>query len=278
MAWAARLEGPWTLFGVGAAVGARGVFDVDGLSEAARAVGEGVRVGSEKPWGLHVASPDVHVDGEGRRFVVFVHMPVLGASRSQLTFGLESEDGLRFRPATGGLVGLGPSYFRVFMHEGRRYALTSGGWLHRAPAGGWGLEGPWQAGPRVLEVPKDAPRFPDGSFREGVVARHLAVEVREGRVRLYFSRIADAPEAILAADMPLQGDWRTWRAGPAREVHRARAAWEGADHPVRPSAGGIAAGGVNEVRDPYLFVDEDGRRVLVYCVQGERAIAARTLG
>lgn len=282
LAWAPALEGPWTLFNVGRARApgwrGRGVFDLDPIPQDRLRIEDGLQIGAPRPEGLHVASPDAHVDHEARRFVIYAHMPVLGGPRTQMSFAFTSEDGLGFEPAGGCFAPLGPAYFRVFFVEGRAFAVTRGGWLHRASTPGWGFGAPWVRGPRLLEVPPDAARFADGPRREGAVARHLAVESRDHRLTLYFSRVGDTPERILAADVPLEGDWTTWRAGSPYEVHCARAAWEGAKARLQPSAGGVASGGVNELRDPYVFVDDSGLRTLLYCVQGERAIAARTLG
>lgn len=290
MAWAPALEGPWTLHNCGSFRDprwtGRGVFDLDGLRNEDLNMQDGLRIGSDharRP--LHVASPDVHLDPEARRWVMYAHMPVLGAEMDQMSFAFTSEDGLWFEPmrTTGPgahWVGLGPAYMRIFEFEGRRYAVSPGSWLHRAPEPGWAAHTPWQRGPQLLPVPLGAPKRPDGAVRLGAVARHLSthVDTTQGRLTLYFTRVGDAPEQILAAEVELRRPWEEWRAGPIRAVHRARARWEGAAHEARASAGGVAAGGVNQLRDPCCFVHSDGRRTLLYTVQGERAIAGRTLG
>ncbi len=237
---------------------------------------QGLRLGSDNARrGMHVASPDVHYDGQ--RFIMYAHMPVIGGAQAQMTFALSSQDGLRFELARhdGVLVGLGPAYFRVFTYQGQRYAVSQGGRVYAATQG-WGLTEAWQTGPRLFEVPANSPRWPNGGLKEAWVARHLAVELRSDVLSVYFSRAGDAPERIVCADVPLTQDWLTWQAGPIREVHRAIGTWQGADFDVEPSAGGVAFGGVNQVRDPFLFTD-NGRRTLFFTVQGERAIAARTL-
>jgi hypothetical protein len=48
--------------------------------------------------------------------------------------------------------------------------------------------------------------------------------------------------------------------------------WEGADEPLVPSMGGSKHRPVNEVRDPYVFV-ENGQSWLLYAVAGEQGIA-----
>jgi len=287
MAWAPRLQGPWTLHNCGSHRDARwlgaGVYDLVALPEQGRAMQEGLRIGSDVPRRpLHIASPDVHLDVEARQFVMYAHMPVIGGEEDQMSFALRSEDGLWFEPVRrqdGAWVGLAPAYLRVFEYQGRRYGVTPGGWLHRAPQRGWGETEAWTRGPQLFDVPSDAPLRPDGRPRLNTVARHLAVcvEPSQDRLTLYFSRVADAPERIIASDVALGADWRAWTARATREVHRAYQPWEGAGHLAKKSAGGVASGGVNQLRDPFVFVDEHGRRTLLYTVQGERAVAARTL-
>jgi hypothetical protein len=283
LAWAASLGGPWTLYNCGhdrvEGRSGRGAFDLDQLSEDRRKMQSGLRLGSDTTWrGMHVASPDVHIDGQ--RFIMYVHMPVIGGEQAQMTFALHSRDGLRFElarhPDNADLVGLGPAYFRVFTYHNRRYAVSPGGHVHAAKQG-WGEAEAWQTGPRLFAVPCGLPRWPNGGFKEAWVARHLAVEVKGDVLTVYLSRAGDAPERILAADVALGGPWRAWKAGPMREIHRAQEAWQGAAFEAQSSAGGIASGGVNQVRDPYLFTDDSGRRTLFFTVQGERAIASRTL-
>lgn len=282
MAWAPTPEGPFTLYNVGRARDPRrpglGVFDLGALSAAERELGAGVRLEAIPQHPLHVASPDVHVDHEGRRFVLYAHAPMTGAPWGQGTFAATSPDGLWFGAPHGPPVG--PAYLRVFRWQGRVYAVGMGARLHLAPPGDpYGLGARWTPGPVLLEAPPDAPRDARGPW-PAAVARHVAValEPAQARLTLYFTRALDAPERVWAADVDLTGPAEGWRAGPPREIHRATAAWEGAGYPAKPSGGGVAAGGVNQLRDPAVLEAQDGLRYLYYAAQGERALGCRLLG
>lgn len=279
MAWAPAPEGPFTLYNVGRRRDPRrpgeGVFDLAEYTAGRLALDGGARIQASPQHPLHVASPDVHVDPERRRFVLFAHAPMAGAPWGQGTFATTSPDGLGFGPPHP--VALGPAYLRVFRWQGRAYAVGMGGRLHVGPEGdAFGLGARWTAGPVLLEAPPGTPSDERGPW-PAAVARHVAVVVDEAQARLtiYFTRALDAPERILAVDVALEGAPEGWRGGVVREVHRATAEWEGAGYPARPSGGGVAAGGVNQLRDPFVLVVQGGLRYLYYAVQGELALGCR---
>ncbi|HYG65492.1 MAG TPA: hypothetical protein VEL74_23120 [Thermoanaerobaculia bacterium] len=229
LAYADRLEGPWT-------VHPGGVLPL--AATAAR---------------HHVASPDVHVDAERRRILLYFHGPASETDRArQVTFLATSPDGLHF---TASPRELGPFYFRVFGHGGQRYALAKEGdrtgVLLRSADG----ETPFERGPEIL------PRM-----------RHAAVLVRGDVAWIVFSRLGDAPESLLFAPLRLTGDWRGWRPDEPVEVLRPERSWEGAGEPVAASRSGRAWTPKQELRDPAFFV-EDGRIYLLYAVAGEHGIA-----
>ena len=137
MAWAADVEGPWTLYQIGSQVpiGDRGVLD-NGFMDLD--LGMGVVIEEN-----HLASPDVLIDDENQQIIMYFHS---GSStffngneiNSQNTWVSTSDNGLEFldniRP-----VRLGPSYFRVFSHGGELYAVDNSGTPRRAldPANPW---------------------------------------------------------------------------------------------------------------------------------------------
>ena len=203
----------------------------------------------------HIASPDCHVLHERRRIVLYFH----GVTEAgQLTFRASSADGLRFETDR---IALGPSYFRVFRHDGAWFAiarvpdLRGGGVLLRSPDG----RDPFEPGPAVL------PRM-----------RHAAV-VKEGDTfRVFYSRVGDCPERIVVSSMSLDGDWRRWHASEAVEVLRPELPHEGSDRPLRPSKSGAVHEPVNELRDPAIY-REAGRTWLLYSGAGETSICGAEL-
>lgn len=99
LAYADRLEGPWTIY-------PSGVLSV-----------------SDGPGRDHIASPDVHVDEERREIRMYFHQPAPAGSAvgGQVSFVALSEDGLHFAPRS---EILGQFYFRVFRYDDWYYAFA----------------------------------------------------------------------------------------------------------------------------------------------------------
>jgi hypothetical protein len=223
----------------------------------------------------HVASPEIFVDEEGRRLVMWFHgwwtngerwPETLPAARawarergySQYTQVAESTDGLTF---TVGSAITRTSYLRVFELDGSFYGVSRLGTLSRS-------DDPMAA----FEV---GPSLFQGAPYAGRV-RHVALVRRGRRLDVYFTAIGDAPERIMLASVELGGEWTTWRAGDAVEVLRPEASYECVHLPVLPSEAGDIAVPARQLRDPFVF-EEDDRTILYYAACGEQAIAGATL-
>lgn len=219
----------------------------------------------------HVASPEVRIDAERRRIVLWVHgwwtngerwPDTLPAARAwardrgygQFTQGAESVDGLQFTlraPITR------TSYLRVFERAGQFYGVSRLGVLSRSAD------------------PLAAFTLGQSLFRDGPYAgrvRHVAVLPRGDSLLVFFTAIGDAPERVLMARVDLRGDWNAWKAGDAVEVIRPEAPYECATLPNVPSASGDIDEPAHQIRDPFVF-EEDGRAFLFYAVCGEQGIA-----
>jgi hypothetical protein len=199
----------------------------------------------------HIASPDVHVDHDHRRLVMYFHgLEGLGW---QVTRAATSPDGITFqaRPEI-----IGAPYLRAFDHDGWTYAITMPGRVLRSADGLKGFEsGPTLFGPDM---------------------RHSAVFRRGSMLHVLWTRVGDAPEAILHSTIDLSGDWSTWRPSAPVEIRRPERSWEGADAPIEPSIRSVAYGHVNQLRDPAVFEDE-GRTYLIYAVAGESGLGLAEL-
>lgn len=268
LAVADQLEGPWRIHEPGALSLERSRFlmeppPVPAGTTHTSLVGQRPGIAPEHTPGVtstladatcpHIASPDVHVDHQRRRFVMYVHG--LTGFQVQRTRVALSPDGLDFE-ALEPL--LGPSYFRVFKWQDMTYALTMPGRMLRATD----ALGPFEPGPLVFNEP---------------LQRHTAVRVRpEGELEVFWTRVGDQPERMLVSRIDLKSDWQQWRAGPEQEVFRGEHDWEGAHLPIAPSWRSGIDLPVNQLRDPALF-EEDGRTWLLYAVQGESGIALAEL-
>ena len=157
----------------------------------------------------HIASPDVHVDAEHRRIVMYFHgLDGVGHQVSRVAI---SQNGIDFtaRPEV-----IGRSYMRIFQHDGMTYALTMPGTLSRSADGLGGFEtGPTLFNPNM---------------------RHAAVLKRDGALWVFWTQVGDAPERILLSRIALDGDWHSWRDEPPVEVMRPEHPWEGAGAPTCP--------------------------------------------
>lgn len=243
LAYADRLEGPWTVY-------SPGTLPLD-----------------QTPCYGHIASPDVHIDAANRRLVLYYHGLALRkeqladdplhrrypAVNQQRTFIAFSNDGIHF---TSNDEMLGPSYFRVFRYGGWTYALGMPGIFFRSRDGITGFE----TGPALFSTDQ----------------RHTAVLVEGDTLTVFYSQAGDCPEQILAAQIDLRGDWQDWQAGAPVSVLQPEMEYEGADLPLLPSERGAIHSRARQLRDPAIF-QEDDRTYLLYSVAGESGIALAEL-
>lgn len=195
----------------------------------------------------HIASPDVHVDPERGRIVMYFHgLEGVGEQVSRVAM---SRNGIDF---TARSEVIGRSYMRIFQHDGMAYALTMPGSLSRSADGLGGFEtGPTLFNPNM---------------------RHAAVLKRDGALWVFWTQVGDAPERILLSRIALDGDWHAWSDEPPVEVMRPEHPWEGANAANVPSVRSTAYDVVNQLRDPAIYEEAD-ETYLLYAVGGESGIA-----
>jgi hypothetical protein len=261
LAYADALTGPWT-------VHPPGVLHV---RETAFYRPQPDPPGPRADFYTHVASPEILVDDERRRLILWVHgwwtngerwpetLPAARAWASERGYGqftqaAVSSDGRDF--AVGAAI-TRASYLRVFRRGDLYYGVSRLGVLSRSAD----PLAPFEIGPSL---------FRDGPYRGRV--RHVALVVRERELLVFFTAIGDAPERVLMSSVALTGDWTTWRASEAAEVLRPEASYECVDLPNEPSSGGDIDEPARQIRDPFVF-EEDGRAYLFYTTCGEQGIA-----
>jgi len=219
-------------------------------------------------WGptRHIASPDVHVDDATRTVRMYYHSPVgpdfpssvpqpePWRSRQQ-THIAASSDGISFAPIELGHA-VAPPYLRMWRGADAWFGIAMPDVTITSPDGISGFE----PGPRLV-----AP-----------TTRHVGVDATGGRVSVFFTRVGDAPERIVASELLNADDITRWRLAPPQEVLRPTLDWEGAAIDPTPSRYGAADHLENALRDPYPLRDA-GRRWLFYAAGGEQAIGAVAL-
>jgi len=121
----------------------------------------------------HIASPDVHVDGVGRRIVMYFHgLEDVATQVSRLAI---SHNGIDFeaQPEI-----LGPPYLRIFPHRSMTYAMAMPGQFFRSKDGLHGFEkGPVLFNPNM---------------------RHSAVLKRGNELLVFWTQVGEAPELFCA--------------------------------------------------------------------------------
>lgn len=266
LAYAEEIDGPWTVHGPGSLHLADSCFlteppELSAEREAAIAARYEAAVGPDAmPADLradlvtpHIASPDVHVRDDDRQIRMYFHgLESLG---QQVTRVAASSDGISFTVSD---EVLGPSYFRVFEFDGFHYALVMPGVMRRSRSG----VDDFEIGPTLFEP----------------TMRHSAVALDGTTLQVIWTRVGDAPEALLHSSIDMRGDWRTWTAEHHGVILQPERAWEGAEVAVAPSQRGAAPGRENQLRDPAIFHDPDSDEYrLLYAVAGESGIAIAEL-
>jgi hypothetical protein len=301
MAWAEKIEGPWTLYNVkGRAIGDRGVLDIGDHDVP---IGNGLAIaGSRRP---HIASPEVAIDDANRRFVLFFHVGrvTLDATMLEGQIGLvaTSADGLNFNsvnnPGHGiAPVVIGPRYAHPFRYNGKQYAIAGLGAIFQAPnleapfspPDGWDFAKPlWRQVP-ALDLHRAVMQHVDPSTR--LRMRHCdIVERKEGErdvLWLFYTLKGRyevdgeiAPEQVLFSKLyPNPENSNYWDLSwPPERVLWARRGWEcGGSAPV-VAKGSQAPEAANQLRDPNVFEDADGRMYLFYTGCGEDGIGVAAI-
>jgi hypothetical protein len=243
MAYADMLQGPWTIYGPG-------TLTVEQVrTQAARQAcpydGEGTR---------HIASPDVHVDHVGRKIRMYFHVKLADPYvRWKHQSGVAaSADGIEFTLENSGPIG--EPYFRVFAFDGFYYAVAAHAQLHRSSDGIH-----WEAARNVYFAGRAVDRI------IGAYPRHTAVQLDGRTLTVFYTRIGDAPERIMASTITLTGDWLDWRLSPPSEVLKPEMNYEGASLPIRKSTIGVSYTENHALRDPAVYHEGSATFLLYTC-------------
>ncbi len=235
LAYAEQLEGPWKIYHPGTLQ----LSDASGCRD-------------------HIASPDVHVDHANKKIHMFFH-GVEADSNRQSTFIASSDDGIDF---VANAAPLASFYLRVVHWKSVWIGMAKGGVIYLSDTGMGNFRRLNNSVFPMTDLLANAP---------GDV-RHVALQVIDETLQVYFTRIGDKPERILRAHIDLGQPPDRWYAQNYELVLAPETTWEGADMPLVESRAGAATGRENALRDPAIFA-HDNRTYLLYSVAGESGIA-----
>ncbi len=220
----------------------------------------------------HIASPDIHLDHDKRIVRMWYHGAGFTGEKpdylGQSTCYAESKDGLNFETDH---VCLGPSYMRLVQYGGYTYGF-----------GGGGERDLWRTtNDRVLfergpELHIEGEAFTTKDSEVVYRMRHPAFHLRGDELDIYYSNVRDEPERIKRTTVDLRSDWTEWLGSAPVEILHTETGYEGLVEPLVPSSGGASHEPVHQVRDPYIYVEND-RRFLVYSVAGEKGLGIAEL-
>tara|TARA_R110000824_G_scaffold144739_3_gene312786 strand:+ start:799 stop:2319 length:1521 start_codon:yes stop_codon:yes gene_type:complete len=196
----------------------------------------------------HIASPDVHIDEDSKRIVMYYHGDIDDGQKSFISW---SRDGLDFE--TTDKV-LGEFYFRVFRYNDKFYSVAKNK----------NIDG-------IIYESDDW----DGEFKPLFNLlpniRHTAVYIKDNMLFLFYSIIGDRPESILMIKINLD----TWDVISIENILKPQTEYEGGNLPLMKSMPGSSTlrygGPVNELRDPYVY-SEDEKLYMLYSLAGECGI------
>jgi hypothetical protein len=235
LAYANHLEGPWTVYHPGTLQ----------LADA---------VGCQD----HIASPDVHVDNVHREIRMYFH-GIAAGSNKQLSFFARSNDGIHFNANSKPIANF---YLRAIPWRNEWIGMTKGGIMYRSESGIADFR----------QLPQSAFPMKHPMANASGDVRHVALQVIDDDLQVYFTRIGDKPERILRAHINLRQNPENWRAENAELVLSPEMEWEGTDVAPGCSKAGPSVVRENAVRDPAIFVYNDCT-YLLYTVAGEAGIA-----
>lgn len=276
MAWAANIEGPYTLYNDFTTLRNRGVLD---NNECDIILKNNIVIQEN-----HLASPDVIIDDINKKIIMYFHT---GASffvngikqKKQVTWVTTAPYGLEFYKGIES-VHLGDSYFRVFKYDDNLYALDNGAKIYKA------LDNvnPWDTPPKhdftkpLWEVnsnhvfQNDIP-VPSGQLR----VRHTGTRVVGDTLHVFYSRRGELQEKIQLSTVDMSTNWTSWNPTyPPIDILVPNPGWEGGHHKMVNSRKGASIN-KNQLRDPDVFEDVDGQLYLTYTGNGEGGIGIAKL-
>jgi hypothetical protein len=240
LAYSDELDGPWKIYR-------------DGCLRLSQALG----------CRDHIASPDVHIDDTTRQIRMFFH-GVSNGSNLQFSYLALSTDGLSFVAC---IYPVAPSYLRVVRYQESWLGMSKGARMYRS------LDGISNFKPIDCSIYENSA---DTDLNRPGNVRHVALALRDNLLKVFFTRIGDAPESIYFGNIDLSRATLMWHIEDEELLLSPETEYEGVKFPIRKSQAGQATQPQRGIRDPAYFY-EAGRSYVLYSVAGEQGIAIAEL-
>lgn len=237
----------------------------------------GVLAIEDTPILRHIASPDVHIDHTHQKIYMIYHGSGFEGEKpdyiGQLSLYAESSDGLSFQTEE---TCLGPSYMRIFDWQGYTYGFGGGGGCYL-----WRTKNIHQLFERGPKLTIEAEHYTESDLITPETKkdpnfhiyrmRHPGLHLRGHELDIYYSNVGDHPERIKRTTLDLRPDWTKWQGSAPVEILKTETDYEGIDQPNEPSDGGASHEPVHQVRDPYIYI-ENNQKYLIYSIAGEKGL------
>lgn len=212
----------------------------------------------------HIASPDIYIDEENKRFLMYYHGSLPGSVnlRNQFTFVATSEDGIDFDSSYDEILGF--TYMRAFKHDdGYLYTLDMAGKFRRSKDGISNFE----EGPNLYGE--------EDVYSRKFDVRHHCFLKKGNTLYMMFTIREACPESLCITSMDISKDWTEWKFDSYEKLLEPEMDYEGVNYPLEPSKWGDQIN-VRQLRDPFMY-EKDGVTYVFYTVAGECGIAVAKL-
>ena len=212
--------------------------------------GKGVLSLENTPGHDHISSPDAVIDEQNKRFILYYHCPYKNKNGKspQSTFIAHSKDGLHFESTN---INISFPYFRHFEYKNEIYGIAMnnfvGSILYKHNNG------------EFIEYGELLPK-----------SRHTCVLNYNDKLYIFYSTVGDCPEHICVCELEITENIHIVKNN--RTVVYPEFEFEHANLSPIPSKYGAEYGKINQLRDPYAYVENE-QIYLFHTVCGEKGIA-----
>ena len=203
----------------------------------------------------HIASPDVHIDDDNKKIIMYYHGDTNNFQESFISY---SDDGLEFN---NNPKPLGLFYFRVFRYKDKFYSVAKNKNEDSIIYESDSWEGDFK--PLFTILPN---------------SRHTATLVKDDLLYIFYTTVGEAPESIYYCKIKLGDEWEVL---DNKKLTKPTFGFEGAGSDLIPSNFGSSTlrwgeKKLNELRDPCIYLEGD-KIFLLYSFNGEGGIALGSL-